>query len=159
MNIVCLFIYLSPFKFLLSVYCRFQKINPVYILMKIFYPSSSSLWYLKFFLGYYVEFFMKGKCKRYFPSYFCALRDHFPAPGPWTTGLGLSLHLLSASEFGGLKSWLGYTEGEKIVNSLPIWWCFEFGSSSVHLHQFTLSLQIVFSCILSKFCSCILFER
>ena len=61
---------------------------------------------LKFFswLLCRIFFFYERKCKRYFPSNFCALRDHFPAPGPWTTGLGLSLHLLSASEFGTVLS-------------------------------------------------------
>ena len=105
-------------------------------------------------------FLMKGKCKWYFPSYFCALRDPFPAPGPWTKMLGFSLHLLSASEFGAvLNPGWGILKGKKMINSLPIQWYFEFWSSSVHLHLFTLSLQIVFSCILSMFYSCILFKR
>ena len=115
-----------------------------------------------FFCGYYVEFFfffwLKGKCKRYFPSYFCALRDPFPAPGPWTKMLGFSLHLLSASEFGAvLNPGWGILKGKKMINSLPIQWYFEFWSSSVHLHLFTLSLQIVFHvscpCFIVVFCS------
>ena len=95
-------------------------------------PSSSFLWYLNFFLWllcriFFFFFWMKGKCKRYFPSYFCALRDPFPAPGPWTKMLGFSLHLLSASEFGAVlnpgwgilkgKKWLIHCQFSGTLNS------------------------------------------
>ena len=101
---------------------------------------------------------MKGKCKRYFPFNFCALRDYFPAPGPWTTGLGLSLHLLSASEFGAVLN-----PGWGILKERLIHCQFSGTLNSGHLQSAYTSLlwvfKIVFSYILSKIYRCTPRER
>lgn len=125
MNIVCLSIYFSRLWFLLSVSCRFQNTDPVYILME-FHPSSSFLWYFKIVHCYYIEILLVFAKENKKGIFFLAVHwNPFSAPWLWTTGLFLVLFafIVCFWDLGCLESWLWYS-GEKKIKSLPIHWCF-----------------------------------